>query len=85
MKVWDITSFVNVGGLEQSANVRELHHWRAHAKAVSSLDFIERKQLLLSASLDAKVRADMRGRCVGDAWGMRGVAAWMHGVAARAA
>ena len=54
VKVWGIANFVNVGGVEQSNNVKELHHWRAHEKAVASLDFIERKNLLLSASLDSQ-------------------------------
>ena len=54
VKVWGIANFVNVGGVEQSNNVKELHHWRAHDKAVASLDYIERKNLLLSASLDSQ-------------------------------
>ena len=56
VKVWGIANFVNVGGVEQSNNVKELHHWRAHEKAVASLDFIERKNLLLSASLDSQAQ-----------------------------
>ena len=54
VKVWGIANFVNVAGVEQSNNVKELHHWRAHERGLSSLDWIERKSLLLSASLDTQ-------------------------------
>ena len=57
IKVWGIAGFVNVSGIEQSDNVKEQHHWRAHRKAIASLDFIERKNLLLSASLDSQATA----------------------------
>ena len=52
--MWGIANFVNVAGVEQSNNVKELHHWRAHERGLSSLDWIERKSLLLSASLDTQ-------------------------------
>ena len=52
--MWGIANFVNVAGVEQSNNVKELHHWRAHERGLPSLDWIERKSLLLSASLDTQ-------------------------------
>ena len=38
LKVWDITRFVNVANIEQSRNVKELHHWRAHHPPMTSHD-----------------------------------------------
>lgn len=56
LKVWDISNFVNVGGIEQSRNVRSLHYWRAHCGTIASLDFVEKHNLILSASSDAHVK-----------------------------
>lgn len=56
LKVWDVHSFVNVPGLDNSGHVIELRHWRAHEGALASLDFIEKRRLLLSAASDARIK-----------------------------
>ena len=38
------------------AQVRELFHWRAHEGCISSLDYIDKHGMVLSASADGRVK-----------------------------
>ena len=56
IKAWDVCRLLNVAGLDQSRNVIELAHWRAHDECVASLDYVEKHRLILSASTDTRIK-----------------------------
>ena len=56
LKIWDVSSFLNVTGLDQKNNVIELAHWRAHAECVTSIDCVERHRLILTAASDCRIK-----------------------------
>jgi len=61
VKIWDVSSFLNVAGLDQKHNVVELAHWRAHGDkrhdaCITSIDYIERHRLILTGGSDSKIK-----------------------------
>jgi len=56
IKVWDCCRILNVAALDQTGNLIELAHWRAHDQGITSLDYIERHSLILSASADTRIK-----------------------------
>jgi len=56
IKVWDCCQIVSTPGLDQRGHLIELAHWRAHDLGITSLDYIEKHNFILSASSDTRIK-----------------------------
>ena len=92
LKVWDISNFLNVTGIDQRSNVLEVAHWRAHgdrdlAVCIVTIDYVERHRLIMSGGSDGRIKlwrfdtsgvsyAGALGESTGVRWSLSDSSSW---------
>ena len=92
LKVWDISNFLNVTGIDQRSNVLEVAHWRAHgdrdlAVCIVTIEYVERHRLIMSGGSDGRIKlwrfdtsgvsyAGALGESTGVRWSLSDSSSW---------